>query len=166
MNGSRIMMTPEPKGIFMEGTPSLTGGNLIYPGSVVSLVAGTAPISGDFSWGLYSPGANGNPSLIVVAIEDMLEGFPFSTAYTSSSTRIFLYIPENGEFLNMAVTAEAGTGAANAYTIGERMIVANNTGLLVSQGTAANPSQFMVMEAVTITPDVVGWVWCMRTYNN
>lgn len=159
------MMTPEPHGIFLEGVCGLTSTNTIFPGSAIGLVAAAAPISGDFTWALYSPGADGDPYIIAIALEDNLEGFSFQTPYTSSSPRIFAYVPLNGEFMNVAVAEPGGTGTT-AYTIGERLIATNGTGLFKSQGTAANQSQFMCMEAVSPINNVQAWVWAMRTYNN
>lgn len=168
MQGSAIRMMGEPLGMFLEGTVVGTP----FPGTVGQVAAGVAPISGDFSWGIYNPTADADPRIIAVFIEDSDQGFPYNIAYTSG-THCFLYVPANGEFLNMLMTAAAGTGGANIYTVGERLGVKAGTGLVYAGAPSAGASTpvasgtmspFMCMEAITVPAGQAGWVWCMRTY--
>lgn len=157
MNGSRIIVASEPRGIFLEGTISGTP----YPGTVMQV--GTAsPVSGEFTYVVYAPTSDGDPRLWVVLLEDELQGTPFSTAYVTG-TRGFLYVPIPGEHMNMLVAGEQATGSANVYTIGERLIAQHNTGLLIAATSSTQAAPFTVLENITLTADVQGWVWCMRT---
>lgn len=152
------MITPEPRGIFLEGTVSGTP----YPGTVMQVVAATAPISGNFTWGVYSPGADGDPRIWSVLLEDKLQGTPFSTAYVSG-TQCNMYVPIPGEFMNMLVAGESTSGGANTHTIGDRFIVQHNTGVLIVTATSNVSSPFMCMETATLAVSTQGWLWCMRT---
>lgn len=175
MQGSRILMTSEPKGIFLEGIVSGTP----YPGTVMEIKPGVNPVGGGatslgngFTWQAYGTAgaATGDPRIWAVLTEDLLEGFSAlattagvpSSQYVSGS-RCFLYVPICGEFLNMCVAAEVGTGSANRYTIGERLTPYATTGQLVVESTSGTRAPFMSMEHLDVTADQVGWLWCMYT---
>lgn len=158
MQGSKIIVASEPRGTFLEGVVSGTP----YPGTVMQLQAGTAPVGGRFTWEAYNPSADGDPRLWAVLIEDDLEGFAFSTAYVSGN-RCKLYCPIPGEHMNMLVAGQVGTGSANAFTIAERFIAQHGTGLLIKESTSATQAPFISLEHIDLPADQQGWVWCMYT---
>jgi len=140
--GSKIIITSEPKGVFMEGIVSGTPS----PGTVMQIKAATEPVLGKFTWEVANTDADGNQRLVAVLLEDALQGKLATDAYTTG-TRCFLYCPIPGEELNMLLANIAGT--ADDHAIGELLIVDDGTGLLIATTGSPESEPFVCLETVT-----------------
>jgi len=157
--GNKILITENPRGKFFEGI--ITGTPL--PGTVMQLETGTAVDgNGVHTWVVYQPGTDGDRPVgpIAVALEKG-EGFDNTTAYVTGD-RGFLYVPLPGDELNMRWSA-AGTGAADAVTVGLLAVVDTGTGLLVDTTGSPQTEPFVAMEAVDDVTATGTLVWCMAT---
>lgn len=155
--GAEILLTINPKGRFREGTIVGTP----KPGTVMQIKADTAPVGGRFSYVPYNTGGDGRPPVgsIWVLLPDQLQGFSALTAYVTG-TRGFLYSPIPGDELNMLLEGQAGTGSANEFDIGDRLMVDDVSGLLVLQTDATKPAPFICNEEITETANVDTLAWC------
>jgi len=152
--GNDIIVTAEPRGIFLEGFVSGTP----KPGTVMQVVASTEPVGGQHTWEVFNQAADGTLALIAVLLPNHLEGKLATDAYASGD-RCYLYCPAAGEDLNMLVANISGTG--DAFAIGARMMVDDTTGKLVADSSGASVP-FIVMETVAaLTADTL--VWCKYT---
>ncbi len=161
MKGSVVgPLTNSPKGVFLEGIISGTP----KPGTIMTLKAGVAPQGGRFTYEPYetASGADGDPRMQAVLLEDHLQGKTFSDAYVSG-TRCFMYVPISGEEMNILLSGEGTSGSANVFTIGERLKVEHASGHLIAEGTSANQSPWMLLEAVTEAVSTDTLAWCQRT---
>lgn len=155
MKGSRIIVSADPKGQFLEGTISGTP----KPGTIMQLQAGTASISGRFTYEVYTPGADGKQRPIYILLADDLQGGLYNTAYVSGD-RGFLYCPAAGEDFNLIAADIAGT--ADDITIGEYFIIQSGTGKLIAFTGTPDMTSFQSNEAV-VDPVVDTYVWCTYT---
>jgi|SRR6185312_4499759 len=169
MKGSEILLTAaQPRGVFLEGL--LAANQTPYPGSAMMIVAGAALVNGEPTWTPYAPSADGDPRLAAILLPDSLQGQLYSTAYASPGAsaggRVFLYCPLAGEYMNIAVAPQVGTGSANAYTIGERMIPSHSTapGQFIQTSTSSVQAWFMSMEHYDATADAVGWLFSQKQF--
>lgn len=137
--GNAIIVTPEPKGRFTEGTVSGTP----VPGTCMEMVPSTNPVGGRFSWRARSS-ADGTQGPIVILLEDTLQGKTKSDAYASGD-RCFLYLPVNGEEFNMAIRDQPGTGTLGVENIGDLLAVDGATGMLQAAGSALD-APFTLLE--------------------
>jgi hypothetical protein len=140
--GNSIIVTPEPKGRFTEGTVSGTP----VPGTCMELVPSTNPTGGRFSYRARSS-ADGTQGPIIILLEDLLLGKGKSDAYASGE-RCFLYFPVNGEEFNMAVRDQPGTGTAGVQNIGDLLAVDGASGMLQAAGSALS-APFTLLERGT-----------------
>lgn len=149
MKGTKIIVAGEPKGEFLEGIISGTP----KPGVKVTIKAGVLPVGGRHTWEPFgaTTGADGDPRLNAILTEDELQGKTSADAYVSA-TRCFMYVPLSGEDMNVLIEAEAGTGSANVFTIGERLKCAAGTGQFKQQASSSGYADFVCMEKVTETP--------------
>lgn len=157
--GNKIVITENPRGKFFEGT--ITGTPL--PGTVMQLSTGVAVDgNGRHTWIVYQPGTDGDRPVgpLAVALEKG-EGNDFDQAYVTGD-RGFLYVPLAGDEMNMRWSA-AGTGAADATTVGLLAIVDTGTGLLVDTTGSVESEPFAAMEAVTDVVATGTLVWCIAT---
>lgn len=74
---------------------------------------------------------------------------------------ITLYCPLSGEMLNVLCTGEAGTGSANAFFVGERLVATAGTGKFVAESTSSADAQFICLEHIDEVPDVDTLIWAM-----
>ncbi len=128
--GNSIIVTPEPKGRFSEGTVSGTP----VPGTCMEVVPSTAAVSGRFSFRARSS-TDGTQGPIIILLEDLLLGKTKDDAYVSGE-RCFLYYPVNGEEFNMAIRDQPGTGTAGLQNIGDLLAVDGASGMLQAAGSA------------------------------
>ena len=130
----------------------------------MQLTPGTTDVGGRPHYQHYQPGADGNPppSGVVILLEDDQQGITFSTAY-AAGTRCRLYQPIDGEEMNILCVGGTGTGSVNVITEGQRLTIQNATGQFIPQATAANLAYFQAREKTTLTPDVPGLVFAVRT---
>ncbi len=157
MKGTEIVVASHPRGVFLEGTIDDTS----LPGTAMEITPGATFTSNEPHWRHYQPAADGDPRLCVILRQDYLQGKLFSDAYIAGS-RGFLYCPLPGEYMNVLAAPQVGTGSANAYTIGERLIPQHTTGEFIAEATSSFAAWFMSMEHVDITADQVGWVWAIK----
>lgn len=161
--GNSIIVSAEPRGVFMEGIVSGTP----KPGTVMEIKAATAPVSGRFTWQASSK-ADGAKQLIAVLLGDVLGGkleVGQTLAWTGATvptpgdayvtgTRCFLYAPAAGEDMNMIIEDQAGTAS---LAIGDLYGVDQTDGTLIPNSSFASPC-FTLLEAITIpSADCVGW---------
>jgi len=153
--GSEIIVSGEPRGVFLEGFVSGTP----KPGTVMQIVAGTEPVGGRHTWEAYNADADGNQRLAAVLLPDQLQGKLATDAYASGD-RCYLYAPAMGEELNMLVANISGTG--DAFAIGDILMVDDGTGKLIATTGSPESEPFIVLETVAaLAADAL--VWCMYT---
>ncbi len=143
--GNAVIVTPEPKGRFTEGTVSGTP----VPGTCMEIVPSTDPVGGRFSYRARSS-ADGTQGPIIILLEDLLQGKTFDDAYASGD-RCFLYFPVNGEEFNMAIRDQPGTGTANIENIGDLLTVDGASGMLQPAGSSLS-APFTLLEHGSIDP--------------
>lgn len=151
--GSKIIISSEPRGVFMEGIISGTP----KPGTCVQIQSGTAPVGGRFTFEVAAPGTNGAAQGVFVLLEDDLQGILATTAYVSG-TRCFVYAPIAGEDLNMLLDNPGGTGTANEDTISNRLAIESGSGKLIAGGSYTS-RPFMLMENLdtALSGDTLVW---------
>ena len=155
MLGSRVLITGEPKGRFIEGIVSGTPS----PGTVMQIAAATEPVQGDYTWEVFNADADGDRRIIAVLLERG-EGYTYETAYTTAH-KCFLYIPLPGDELNMLVRA-SGTATSDSQAIGDLYIVDDATGQLVATTGDPESEPFVCME--TLSDVVTGGTMCHVMY--
>lgn len=156
MKGTKILLSAEPRGVFLEGPVSGTP----KPGTVMQIKAATEPIGGAFTWEAFDAGADGDQRLIAVLLEDRLQGRTYADAYADGE-RGFLYIPIAGEEFNMLVAAP-GTGTSDSVAIGDLLIVNDGDGLLIDTTGDPQSEPFIALE--TLTDVVLGGTLCHVMY--
>lgn len=137
--GNSIIVTPEPKGRFTEGTISGTP----VPGTCMEIVPSTDPVGGRFSYRARSTN-DGTQGPIIILLEDLLQGKTKSDAYANGE-RGFLYFPVNGEEFNMAIRDQPGTGTLGVENIGDLLAVDGATGMLQAAGSSLS-APFTLLE--------------------
>ncbi len=158
--GNEIIVSAHPQGKFNEGIISGT----LKPGTQVQIQAGTAPVEGRFTYEAYNPSADNDPREVIVLLPDPFQGFLPTSAFVSGQ-RVQVYTPLPGEDINMLVKGQAGTGSANAFTIGERLSPEHGSGKLIQQSTSGNNATFQSMEHIDEVPNTDTLVWCRRASN-
>lgn len=148
--GTEIVVTSNPKGMFLEGIMSGTP----KPGTVME-IKNSAMVGGRPTWQVWSK-ASGAYGLIAVLCPDRLQGTLATDAYVTA-TRCFLYVPIGGEELNMLYHDVAGT--ADDIAIGALFGVETATGKIIANSAYAKPC-FTALEVVT-DPSADQLVWCM-----
>lgn len=152
--GSQIIVSSNPKGVFMEG--------IIYgtpvPGTLIQVRAAALGGDGRHTWEPAAPvDGDGKQALVAVLDADWDQGQLATSAYVTG-TRCFIYIPIAGEEVNVLLGEVAGT--ANSYAIGDQVMMDAEDGILVPNSTGTF-RPFTVLETVT---QVSGshLTWCMR----
>lgn len=139
--GSGIIVSTEPKGVFLEGIISGTP----KPGTMMQIKAATEMVAGNFTYEAYDVGASGDPRCVIILLPDDLQGALPTTAYVSGA-RGFLYVPAPGEILNILLKDVTGTG--DTHAIGDRVYAEDGSGKFLVQGTSANLAQFTLLETL------------------
>jgi len=153
--GNGIIVSSEPRGVFMEGIISGTP----KPGTCMQISAGVEMIGGRFTWVAYNPDLDGDRRLVCVLLEDRLQGGLATTAYTSGSQG-YLYCPAAGEILNMLLADVGGTG--DDFAIGDQLMIDDSTGLLIDVTGSMESEPFTCVETVT-DPTADHLTACMYT---
>lgn len=154
--GTKIIVTAEPEGMFMEGY--IAAAQTPKPGTILQRDPTIALKGGRATYKLYTRGADGRrpAGALWVLLEDRLQGRTTSDAYVAGD-RCFLYSPRAGEELNMILGDVAGTG--DDHTAGELLMVDDTTGKLVAVGGSEQNAPFMLLETVTDpVADTLAWV--------
>ncbi len=164
MKGNQIIVSAEQKGVFLEGIISGTP----KPGTLC-MVQNTAFVAGRPTWAAYNPGTgDASKNIVAVLLEDWEQGKTWDDAYVSG-TRCKLYVPAEGEDVNVRKADITGTGSpTEAIVIGTRLLIVDGTGKVspvavgvLTTGTQSYP--FINMEAVsnTLSPQLSEeLIWC------
>lgn len=139
--GNKVIVTPDPRGVRLEGKISGTPA----PGTVMEVVPATAlDGTGRATFRVFQRGSDGQRTPIIVAIPNPFNGQQCSDAYANNDHGFF-YCPRMGDELNMLIADVAGTG--DTHAVGDFMIVKSGTGkLIVTTGTPQS-EPFMLLEA-------------------
>ena len=163
MRGSDIFLTTPEDAPRWEGT--WNGPGTILPGCCVEIVPGIIPSQGRFAFQPYclTVGADGDPRAIMILDFDYLQGFT-ATSPIAVGQRCFVRFPLVGHECNIVLASQPGTGSANAFTQGERLMFQHATGQLIPQTSSSGLSPFMALEHIDeLPPDTPTLVWCLRT---
>lgn len=122
--GQKVIITADPKGLFLEGLVSGTPkpGTLMEPSAFFTS-------GGRHTYRVYQPGTDGYKQAVIVLLEDDLQGKLITDAYVDG-TRGRFYCPVMGEELNMLFGDVAGT--ADDWTAGAYATADSGTGKLVA----------------------------------
>jgi hypothetical protein len=138
---------------YVSGTPK--------PGTILSIVAATEPKNGRHTWGVYTPGADGDRPIgpLAILLEDALQGKTVDDAYvTGTYCRMYCCIP--GDEVLLLMKNESGT--ADSHAIGEKVMIDDGTGKGIVTSGSVETEPFVVMETVAaLTADTL--VHCMFT---
>lgn len=127
----------------VSGTPK--------PGTCMTVKAATEPVNGVFTYEVFNMGADGVRAAVAVLLEDELQGYGLGQAYVTGK-RGMLYFPEPGDLLQMLV--KNITGTADAFAIGDVMIIDEDGGLLIDTTGTPESEPFRIMETqAAITED-------------
>ncbi len=149
-SGNKIIVTPNPNGVFFEGR--ITG--TPKPGTVMEIDWSEAISNGRFTWepygttgadGIRGVAADGDRRIIAVLLEDEQQGKIATDAYVTGDVG-FMYVPLAGEELNMLIEDVGGTG--DDLRVGDIMMVDDGTGKLL-ETSSAESEPFVVLEALT-----------------
>lgn len=156
MKGNEILVSSNPKGVFLEGTID----GAYKPGVQVQLKAATEPIGGRPVYTIYDKAASGDRGTPIILLADSLRGKTAEDAYVADE-RCFLYVPAPGEEMNVRVTA-AGTGTGDAFAIGDLLMAEDGTGMFVP-ASSSDQEPFQVLETVDDVVAAGTLVHCMAT---
>ena len=137
--GNAIVLAANPRGIFLEGIAD----GAVSPGHMCQIKSATEPVNGRHTWQVFNGAADGEQTIVAIAIEDKLQGRTASTAYASGE-RLFLYVPCSGEEMNIMVQASAG-----ALVIGGKLIVDDSTGTFILTTGTPESEPFVIMETAS-----------------
>lgn len=157
--GSRIIVSANPRGVFMEGY--IASGETPKPGQILQIQSATALKGGRHTFELYNADADGGrpKGPFYVLLEDSYQGRTVDDAYAAGE-RCFLYTPLPGEELNLLIANIAGTG--DDHTKGEMLIVDDTTGKMIA--TTGSPETEVAQLLETITdPTADTLAWCIWT---
>lgn len=162
--GNRIIVTPEPKGVFEDiivvGTPK--PGQCMYRQNV-------AEVGGRGRWepagvtGALGMGADGDmiPIAVLLCSQDHAACPPGKLATDAYVTldRGAVYFPLSGEKMNMLFHNESGT--ADDVTIGMKLVVDDGTGGLVPTSGTPKDEPFVALEAI-VDPTADALILCQK----
>jgi hypothetical protein len=159
--GSKIVTTPNPKGVFIEGTIIGTPS----PGTLMQIDA-SGGISGNrLDWEPFGSGpgvgADGEQRLIAVLDYDKNQGKLNTDAYVTG-TYGQMYVPIAGETMNVLVSA-TGTATSDAVAIGDVFIINDGDGLLIATTGSPESEPFQCIEVVSDVVVTGTLVHCMYT---
>jgi len=144
-SGNEIIVTSNPRGVFLEGYVNGTP----LPGTIMTLDVSEAANNGRFTWEPFSPGT-GTRAMIAVLLPDSLKGKTETEAYVDGD-RCFMYVPCPGEELNVLVQ-----DSEDAIAVGDLLIVETATGLLLETTGTPESEPFQALEALgTIAADTL-----------
>ncbi len=152
--GSKIIITTDPKGVFLEGIIATAE----KPGTICQITSAFSN-GGRHTYGVYNPGTDGERRAIIVLLEDDNQGKVVTDAYTAGKRARF-YVPQAGEELNILFHNQTGT--ADDVAVLDPMIVDTGTGKIHTTTGSPESEPFIALEAqVDPTADVL--LPCMYT---
>ena len=153
MKGSTILLSGNPKGMFLEGIINGTP----KPGTMMEMDPTASPFiqNGRPTYRVFQRGTTGAKGQVAILLEDNEQGKTVNDAYVSG-TRGFLYVPISGEELNILLKDVAGTG--DVHAAGEYVICETGSGKFVVTTGSPGSEPFRLMEAIPApTADTLGW---------
>lgn len=153
--GVEIVVTSNPKGMFLEGIISGTS----KPGTQMQIKAAAAMVGGRPTWEPFNRAADGDRGLVAILLPDHLQGKTELDAYVDG-TRCFLYCPIAGEEMNVLKLDIAGTG--DDLAIGDYLVTDDGTGKFVKTSGTPQSEPFICLETV-VDPVADVLVWAMYT---
>lgn len=157
-NGNIVLITPEPKGRFEEGTIIGTP----KPGICVTKKPGTTFGAGgrcEFepagTTATAPMGADGDRIEVGVLLDSASPGGIASGPYRDMNTafasgdRCAVYYPTFGDELNMWLMDNTGTGALEDFTVGVKLIIDDGTGKLMQTTGSVESEPFECCELKT-----------------
>lgn len=149
--GTGIIVSSEPRGIFMEGTITDTS----KPGQLVEIVPNQTFVGGEPNFRARSQ-SNGAAGPIFVLLNDDEQGKLSTDAYVAN-TRCRVYVPLAGEDVNVLLGDATGTG--DIVTQGDLFGVSSLGKIIANAGFTSTP--FQSMETLPgLSADTL--VWCKR----
>lgn len=119
-------------------------GEVFSPGQLLQIKAATEPDgSGMYTVEEFDGAADGERTLIIVALENNLAGKTSSDAYAVNDV-VQCYIPAIGDELNLMVQASAG-----ALAIAGKMILDDGTGTLIKTTGTPEAEPFICLETAS-----------------
>lgn len=159
--GNKIIVSPNPRGVFMEGT--IGSGLTPKPGTAMQIQPATALVGGRHTFELYNADADGGrpKGPIYILLEDSLQGRDMETAYAAGD-RCFLYTPLAGEELNLLLSDVSGTGTGSDFTKGDMLTIDDGTGEFIKSMTGTVEIECaQILETYSdLTADQLAWcIW-------
>ena len=156
--GNSILVTGEPKGVYIDGIVSGTP----KPGTLMELFT-TATVGGRHTYRVYQPGTDGEQRAVIILLAKELEGGIATAAYVTGDRAMF-YCPLPGEEVNVLAKNIGGTstGSSDSFAIADVLTVDTGTGKVIATTGTPEMEPFQVLETVAeITADTL--VHCMFT---
>lgn len=151
---NRIVLNPDAKGAYEAGYIATAE----KPGTIMQISAAVALRGNKHTWVPYSRGADGDRPAgpYGVIVEDLYQGRDMTTALTAGEIAK-LYIPQEGDELNLLFLNQAGT--ADDVALGAILIVDSGTGKVTpTTGTVENEVA-VALEAI-VDPVADQLIWC------
>lgn len=144
-----IVLSGQPMGRFLEGIVNGTP----KPGTCMQLDAGVEPVGGKHTWEVAAPGGDGQIALIAILLEQYWLGKGPADAY-ETATQCRMYCPIPGDELQVLLENQSGT--ADAFAIGDKLILDNGTGKFIATASTPESEPFIVMETLAgLTADTL-----------
>jgi hypothetical protein len=162
MKGNDIFLTMPEDAPRWEGV--WNGPSPVYPGTCVEIVTTILPSQGRFYFQPYclSIGADGDPRMMMILDYDAQQGFS-ATSQIAVGQRCFVRFPLTGQEVNILTAPQPGTGCANAFTQGERLIAQHATGQFVVESTSSIFAPFQSLEHIDQVPsNTATLLWCIK----
>lgn len=137
-----IILTPNPKGTFINGIVSGTP----KPGTCLQITPGTAKVGNKLTWRVPTLAADGERALTAILVEDNLQGKLVTDAFVDGD-ECTLYVPAVGEEINVLFNNVAGTG--DDVAVGDKLIVDTGTGKFNVTTGSPESEPFVATESVT-----------------
>lgn len=140
MKGSKIIVSGDPRGVWLEGTIFGTP----KPGICVTIRA-TALVGDEPVFEPYNVASDGKASVVGILLEDSGQGRTYNDAYVTG-TKCQVYFPLMGEQFNIWFQNQSGT--ADDVAIGDLFMLDDGTGQLLAN-SSGDMVPFVAMETLT-----------------
>lgn len=152
--GNRIVVNPDAKGAYEWGYVAAAE----YPGTVMQIDASVALKAGKHTWVAFNRGADGDRPAgpYGVIVEDLMQGKAATAAHVAGEL-CKLYIPQEGDELNLLFFNRSGTG--DDVALGDILIVDDGTGKVFATTGSVENEVAVALEAIT-DPTADQLLWC------
>lgn len=142
-SGNEIIVTPNPRGVFREGTIN----GALKPGTFVQVdVSEGEDANGNETYEAYNADDDGDQRQVYILLPDQFRGKLATDAYTDGD-HCFVYTPMPGEELNALVKNLAGT--ADDHSFGDILMIDDGTGKLIATTGSPESEVAQLLEAIT-----------------